>query len=203
MNIVIFSHPDYFGSKSIIKYVDLLARGMREKGHNVEIWKPKSFFYNLTGIHKLKKWFGYIDQFIYFPIEVLSKLDSLLESTQLGKGKTLKFSRFTTIRIYSISIIITIILPILLFLYLSSSLSWSISNGNYEVNNITYNFWIDISKLLTLITLFFFSINIIIGIIEYERQIIIFSLNGLIISIGLLIYLNQKDILFLDILAMI
>ena len=32
-----------------------------------------------------------------FPIEILNKLDSLLESTQLGKGKILRFSRFTTI----------------------------------------------------------------------------------------------------------
>ena len=132
-----------------------------------------------------------------FPTGIQNKVDSLLESMKMGNKKILKFSRFTTIRIYSISIIITIILPILLFLYLSSSLAWSISNGNYEVNSTTYNFWIDTSKLLTLITLIFFSINIIIGIIEFENQVILFSLSGFIISIGLLLYLNQGIFLFL------
>lgn len=132
-----------------------------------------------------------------FPLDIQNKVDSLLESMKMGNEKILKFSRFTTIRIYSISITFSIILPILLFLYLSSSLAWSISNGIYEVNSTTYNFWIDTSKLLTLITLIFFTINLIIGIIEYENQVIIFSLSGFIISIGLLLYLNQGIFLFL------
>jgi hypothetical protein len=132
-----------------------------------------------------------------FPIDIQNKVDSLLESMKKGNEKILKFSRFTTIRIYSISIIITLIFPILLFLYLSSSLAWSLSNGNYEVYSTIYNSWIATSKLLTIITLIFFSINIIIGIIEHENQVIIISLNGIILSIGLLIYLNQGIFLFL------
>ncbi len=132
-----------------------------------------------------------------FPLDIQNKVDSLLESMKMGNEKILKFSRFTTIRIYSISIIISIVLPVLLFVFLSSSLAWTISNGNYEVKSTIYDFWIDTSRLLTLLTLLFFSINTIIGIIEYENQVIIFSLNGFILSIGLLIYLNQGIFLFL------
>lgn len=132
-----------------------------------------------------------------FPNEIQEKIDSLVESMKIGKKKVLRFSRFTTIRIYSISILFAILLPILSFLYLSSSLTWSISNGLYQVNSTMYNSWIENSKFLIFITLMLFSINIVIGIIENENQVIIFSLNGLIISIGLILYLNQGIFLFL------
>ncbi len=58
-----------------------------------------------------------------FPLDIQNKVDSLLESMKMGNEKILKFSRFTTIRIYSISITFSILLPILMFLYLSSSLA--------------------------------------------------------------------------------
>ncbi|MFX0135297.1 MAG: hypothetical protein ACFFDN_16755 [Candidatus Hodarchaeota archaeon] len=132
-----------------------------------------------------------------FPIEIQNKLESLLETIKLGDETVLKFSRFTTIRIYSISIIATVFLPILSFLNLTTSLSWEVSNGNFQVNSIMYDTWIFNSKIITLITVILFSINMIIGIIENEHQVIIFSLNGLIISIGILLYLNQGTFLFL------
>jgi hypothetical protein len=132
-----------------------------------------------------------------FPIEIQKKLATVFESLKSGKGKILKFSRFSTIRFYSISIIITVILPILSFLNLSTSLFWSKINNNYQVNNVTYANWINNSKIITLILLIFFSINLLIGLIEYENQVIIFSLNSIIISIGLLLYLNQGTFLFL------
>ncbi len=132
-----------------------------------------------------------------FPNHIQNKLDSLLESMKLGQKKNLKFSRFTTIRVYSISIIITVILPLLSFLNLGTSFFWSRFLGYYQVNNISYASWINYSKAITLITLLFFSINILIGIIEHENQVIIFSINSIIISIGLVIYLNQGIFLFL------
>jgi len=132
-----------------------------------------------------------------FPIPIQNKLDSLLESMKLESGKNLKFSRFTTIRIYSISIIISVILPITSILNLSSSLFWPKFFSNYQINNISYAVWINTSKLLCLITLIFFSINLLIGIIEYENQVIIFSTNSVIISIGMILYLNQGIYLFL------
>ena len=132
-----------------------------------------------------------------FPMQIQNKLDTFLESVKSRKSMNLKFSRFTTIRIYSISIIIVVLLPILSFLNLSTSFYWSRFLGNYEVNSISYATWINFSKIITLITLIFFSINILIGIIENENQVIIFSINSIIISIGMVIYLNQGIFLFL------
>lgn len=52
----------------------MLSEGMRKRGHQVEIWKPEPLFYNLPMPHALKKWMGYIDQFIVFPFQVKKKI---------------------------------------------------------------------------------------------------------------------------------
>ncbi|MFX0006213.1 MAG: hypothetical protein ACFFAV_05725 [Candidatus Hermodarchaeota archaeon] len=132
-----------------------------------------------------------------FPIQIQDKLNSFLDSLKSGKKMNLKFSRFITIRLYSISIIIAVLLPIISFLNLSTSFFWSKFLGNYEVNSINYTNWINFSKIITLIALIFFSINLVIGIVEYENQVIVFSLNSIIISIGIVFYLNQGVFLFL------
>lgn len=51
----------------------MLQDGMVERGHMVETWTASAFFYKLP-IKSLKKWFGYIDQFLIFPILVRLKL---------------------------------------------------------------------------------------------------------------------------------
>ncbi len=132
-----------------------------------------------------------------FPIEVKNKINNILDSFNFGKDKILTFHRFTTIHIYSISIILAVFIPILLIFYLSTCLYWPIIDGFYEVNSIVYSNWITVSKILSIITIIIFSINILVGAIEIEHQVIIFSLIGLIISIGLILYLNQGIFLFL------
>jgi len=132
-----------------------------------------------------------------FPVEIENKLESMLESTKLGKNKNFKFSRFTTIRIYTISIIVVIFFPIISFLNLTTSVFWSNLNNNYKINSEMYEIWINNSIIFILITLSFCIINFMIGIIEKDSQTIIFSLNGLIICIGLVLYLNQGVYLFL------
>jgi hypothetical protein len=132
-----------------------------------------------------------------FPMQIQDKLDSFLDSMKSGKKMNLKFSRFITIRIYSISIIIAVLLPIISVLNLCTSFFWSRFLGNYEVNSMSYTNWVNLSKIITLIALIFFSVNLIIGIVEYENQVIVFSLNSIIISIGIVIYLNQGVFLFL------
>lgn len=81
MNIIIFTHPSFLVSKSMPKYAVWLANGMRERGHQVEIWTPKPLFYNIPGHHSIKKWLGYIDQYIIFPITVSGKLKNTSEKT--------------------------------------------------------------------------------------------------------------------------
>jgi glycosyltransferase involved in cell wall biosynthesis len=59
----------------------MLEVGMRERGCNVEVWSPSPFFHNLSIISPLKKWFGYIDQFILFPWKVKRRLKSCAPNT--------------------------------------------------------------------------------------------------------------------------
>ena len=132
-----------------------------------------------------------------FPPEIQKKLDSMLESTKKEEGNTLIFSRFTTIRVFFISLLGVIILPIASLVNMSSSLLWPMSNLSHEVNSNIFKLWITISKILMLITIFLLLINLIIGIIEVENQIIIFSFTGLIICAGIFIYLNFDIFLFI------
>jgi glycosyltransferase involved in cell wall biosynthesis len=74
MKIVLFTHPDFLGSQSMPRYANMLLNGMKERGHKVKIWQPKARFYKLACCKFFKKWLGYIDQYIIFPIEVKLKL---------------------------------------------------------------------------------------------------------------------------------
>ena len=121
----------------------------------------------------------------------------MLESAKREEGSTLIFSRFTTIRVFFIFLLGVIILPTISLLNLSTSLFWPISNLNHEVNSNTFKLWINISKILMLITIFLFLINLIIGITEMESQVIIFSFGGLAICVGIFFYLNFDIFLFI------
>ncbi|PTX21470.1 glycosyltransferase involved in cell wall biosynthesis [Pontibacter mucosus] len=73
------------------RFTRMLASGMERNGHQVEVWAPRPRFYNLPVPLKLSKWFGYIDQFIIFPIEVRKRLkrcspDTLFVITDNGLG---------------------------------------------------------------------------------------------------------------------
>ncbi|MHA2390773.1 MAG: hypothetical protein ACXAEX_02290 [Promethearchaeota archaeon] len=129
-----------------------------------------------------------------FPQEVQMKLKAMLAKEE--RGETLIFTRFLTIRSYFIFLIGTIILPFISLLNLSTSLTWNIINGNFEVNNNIFHIWIKSSKILMLITLIFSIINLTIGIIEGENRVIVFSVMGIIICFGLVLYLNFDIYLF-------
>jgi glycosyltransferase involved in cell wall biosynthesis len=74
MKIILFSHPSFLGSQSMPRYADMLLKGMKERGHEVQVWKPKARFYKLPLTQSLKKWLGYIDQYLVFPLEVKFRL---------------------------------------------------------------------------------------------------------------------------------
>jgi glycosyltransferase involved in cell wall biosynthesis len=74
MEIVLFVHPDFIGSQSMPRYATMLAEGMKQRGHNIQIWMPKARFYRLQLKGTFKKWLGYIDQYMIFPLEVKLKL---------------------------------------------------------------------------------------------------------------------------------
>jgi glycosyltransferase involved in cell wall biosynthesis len=74
MKIVLFAHPSFAAHQSMPRYANMLLSGMIERGHQVEVWQPKARFYKLPIFKFFKKWLGYIDQYIIFPIEVKLKL---------------------------------------------------------------------------------------------------------------------------------
>ncbi|MGZ9735368.1 glycosyltransferase [Flavobacterium sp. GNP002] len=74
MEIILFLHPSFLGSQSMPRYATMLAEGMKQRGHHVQLWTPKSRFYNLPLKGAFKKWLGYVDQYIVFPLEVKFKL---------------------------------------------------------------------------------------------------------------------------------
>lgn len=76
MEIVLFVHPTFLGSQSMPRYARMLAEGMKELGHSVEIWSPAPLFFKVAPIQSLKKWMGYIDQYIVFPFRVRKRLQA-------------------------------------------------------------------------------------------------------------------------------
>ena len=134
----------------------------------------------------------------YIPDNIKERLDKMLIAAKKQKeiGKY-KFSKFTTIRLYSIFLIISITFPIISLLLLITCVFWPVSNGNYVVSAVIYQSWLFYPKILLIITLIMFILNMLIGLYEMETQVIIFSLTGLIICSGVLLYLQQGIYLFL------
>src|SRR5688572_27791450 len=81
MNIVFFTHPDFLGHVSMPRFSGMLFQGMEKRGHKATIWSPKPRFFNLSVSKSLKKWLGYIDQYIVFPLEVRRRLKSCPANT--------------------------------------------------------------------------------------------------------------------------
>lgn len=74
MNIVLFSHPLFMQSQSMPRFAKMLEQAYLERGHKVQVWSPKAYFYSFIPRGKLSKWAGYIDQYILFPIWVRAQL---------------------------------------------------------------------------------------------------------------------------------
>jgi glycosyltransferase involved in cell wall biosynthesis len=74
MKIVFFTHPPFLGSQSMPRFATMLEKGMQQLGHSTEVWTPEAFFYKLPLPVSLKKWVGYIDQYIRFPAQVRKRL---------------------------------------------------------------------------------------------------------------------------------
>lgn len=81
MKIVLFVHPNFLDHQSMPRYANMIFEGMKERGHEVEIWEPKAHFYKLGMNASLKKWLGYLDQYILFPLEVILKLRNYSKET--------------------------------------------------------------------------------------------------------------------------
>jgi glycosyltransferase involved in cell wall biosynthesis len=56
------------------RFAQMLADGMRARGHEVAIWAPEAMFSRLPAPRSLKKWLGYVDQYLVFPSAVRRRL---------------------------------------------------------------------------------------------------------------------------------
>jgi glycosyltransferase involved in cell wall biosynthesis len=63
------------------RYANFLFEGLKKRGHEINIWKPKAFFYNCSKHNSLQKWLGYIDQYFVFPIFVRKKIKACSSDT--------------------------------------------------------------------------------------------------------------------------
>jgi glycosyltransferase involved in cell wall biosynthesis len=81
MKIVLFTHPSFLEHQSMPRYANMLLNGMQERGHKVVVWTAQPRFYKLPLLKSLKKWLGYIDQYLVFPIEVKFKLRNCSNDT--------------------------------------------------------------------------------------------------------------------------
>src|SRR5215217_217932 len=87
MHIVFFSNPDFFGSQkrpafsSMPRFTHMLAEGMANRGHSVSIWAPGSTLFKFPVSGVLKKWMGYLDQYVVFPSDVKKRLKESPEET--------------------------------------------------------------------------------------------------------------------------
>ena len=188
-------------------YHDLCAI-LDEERNIIYLWNgPKS------SQERLKKGYGLLENLISkyptinFHLSILKKevpsyiqdrIDIMLNEIKYkDKKDSYKFTRFTSLRFYLIFLSVSIIFPFLSYLNLVSSLSWTIIDGNFEIGAEAYNNWLLISFILIIISLISFSIMIIIGIIEIEHQVIVFSLLGVLVCSGLVIYFQQGIFLFL------
>ncbi|HTF16469.1 MAG TPA: glycosyltransferase [Chryseolinea sp.] len=81
MNIVFMAHPDFCGHVSMPLFHAMLLEGMRKRGHRVQTLTAKAKFHSLPAPKSLKKWLGYIDQYLIFPKEVKRQMKLLPNKT--------------------------------------------------------------------------------------------------------------------------
>ena len=74
MNIVFFAHPTFLSHQSMPRFANMLVEGMQARGHQVELWSPAAYCSRLPAPNFLRKWFGYLDQYVVFPAKVRRRL---------------------------------------------------------------------------------------------------------------------------------
>ena len=201
------ANKNWIEEQSSLLYHDLCAL-LDEERNIIYIWNgPKSSQERLKKGYELLK--NLVSNYpnINFEISEVNKkvpdyvqikIDKMLsEIKQEDKKEFDKFSRFITLRLYFIFSLLAIILPIISFLNLSTSLAWRKTGYNYQVSSGLYDTWLSISLFFIILTIISFAIILTIGIIEIEYKIITYSIIGLVVSSGIAIYLQQGIFLFL------
>ncbi|MBK1817136.1 glycosyltransferase family 4 protein [Luteolibacter yonseiensis] len=61
-------------SQSMPRFAAMLQSGMVERGHDVEVWTSEKFFLKIPVPAPLRKWVGYLDQYLVFPLQIRNRL---------------------------------------------------------------------------------------------------------------------------------
>jgi glycosyltransferase involved in cell wall biosynthesis len=74
VDIVFFAHPAFLKLRSMDRFTELISSGLRTRGHKIRIWRPKALFSRLPAGKQGKKWLGYLDQFLLFPLTIQMRM---------------------------------------------------------------------------------------------------------------------------------
>lgn len=66
MNLVLYTHPDFVGSRSQQRFAHMLREAYASRGHRVELRQPSARLRRLVPRGGLAKWAGYVDQYVVF-----------------------------------------------------------------------------------------------------------------------------------------
>lgn len=73
MRILLVGNYALDRQSSMLRYAEFLRSGMIERGHQVETIRPRSVFGNLVRNSGVRKWLGYIDKYLVFPLALRSR----------------------------------------------------------------------------------------------------------------------------------
>jgi glycosyltransferase involved in cell wall biosynthesis len=77
MKVILIGNYEPAGQQSMLRFASLMERLLIQSGHEVQILQPYPLFGNLPPMAfgaLGKKWLGYIDQFIIFPLTLLTRI---------------------------------------------------------------------------------------------------------------------------------
>jgi glycosyltransferase involved in cell wall biosynthesis len=82
MRLILLVHPPSFDSASMSRFADMIKRGMIGRGHEVELWTSRQTFGRLP-VQSLfiRKWLGYVDQFLIYPGELRKRVNQQPDDT--------------------------------------------------------------------------------------------------------------------------
>lgn len=191
----------------ILLFHDILAI-FDEESHSIYLWKgprikeaktkrAKERLTELISTISEVKWTINEDKKT-FPLEVQKLLDSMLEPTRERKKEDrLKFSHFYTIRLTFLLLVGIVVIHILSIITVLVPLFKPTEGTSFLITAVFYEFWLTIYQVFVVISLILCISNLIIGLFERDIELIIFSLIGIIINIGIILYTERGIFLFL------
>jgi glycosyltransferase involved in cell wall biosynthesis len=82
MRLVLLVHPASLGSVSMPRFAGMISRAMTGRGHEVETWtSPQKFGAMASRSPFVRKWLGYVDQFLLHPRDLRRQINRQPDNT--------------------------------------------------------------------------------------------------------------------------